>query len=126
MSKNHLKEETERELSISQACRDDIRKCTIEEFIIVMNTHNKDASFDAIGEEVREEVENTLLSNIALAIALVIGIQISLLFELYVIPLIPIGGFWGIMLTILLFIGLLAGFTLIKIVYKRRIRKKVR
>jgi len=117
-------EETKRG-GISEACRQDISKCTLGELAqLVAEKSEGDRSFDAIGKEARREVEQTLFKNIAFAIALVIGINISLLFEVYVIPLIPVGGFWGIIITIVLFIGILLLFTFIKILYNRRVAKK--
>jgi hypothetical protein len=70
--------------------------------------------------EVSDEIKRTLFDKIEFAIALVVGLQISLLFETYVIPLIPIGGFWGMLLTIFVFLGILALFVVIKSLTTKR------
>lgn len=119
-----VKEEESKKDGVSEACRQDISKCTLGELAhLVAEKSEGDRSLYGIGKEAREEVESTLFRNIAFAIALVIGLQVSLLFELYVIPFIPVSGFWGIIITILLFLGILALFTFIKILYRRKTKK---
>jgi hypothetical protein len=100
---------------VSEECKQDITKCTREEL-----EHRIKGGTKEVGEEVKDKVLGTLLDKVEFAITLVIGLQVSSLFSEFLVPYFKLsGGLVGVILTMLVFIGILAGFIVIKSVIKR-------
>lgn len=99
---------------VSDRCRRDLRECSLPE--LIQRGINETL---ATVNEVRQDVEKTVSDKIVFGIVLIIGLQVSLLFELFIIPLNPVGGFWGIIISLVMLISALVGFTVFRAVYRR-------
>jgi len=104
---------------ISEQCRRDLQQCKPEEIVqIVVN------ETVTITNNVRKDVEKSLADMIVWGVLLFIGIELGILFELYIIPLNPVTGFWGIIITLIVLVGFLIAFTVFRAIYRRVVNGK--